>query len=310
MALVTRRKQIHFKAETTPGTAETTGFTAINAYDFEAPAPDVGYTDIEGQAGFGARAGISTQRKATVSFKFDVTYKSGADPAWLALLGGCGFKLTTGVWAPTSLPPGASGGSSCMTIRYQQDGRQQVLHGACGSISFSATAGGKIVATATFTGILASPTDASLGTLTLPSGETVARFASVGTLTIGGTSPTVAQLDLDLGVEVAPIESCATASGILHFVPVNVRPTGSLVMLSELNSGFRPLSRAIAGTSGALAWTIGGSGNGVAVAAPALLFTGETATDRNGVAYDQGAFVLARSADTGDDMITFDGTAS
>ena len=308
--LVYKRKQVHFVAESTPGTPNTTSMTAINVYDFKVPDWKADFLGIDGQRGFGNLGGVLGARSGEFSFKFDVTFKSAADPAWMNLLAGCGYALSTGVWTPTSAPPGASGGSSCLTFRFQQDGREQVVAGCCGSIKFSAVAGGKIVAEATFKGIPSTPSDASFSTLTLPSGETVARFASVSSLTIGGTSLTVAELSLDLGVDVSLIEDASTASGYKHAVPVNAKPSGTVVMLAGLNSGFRPLLRAIAGTTGAFAWKIGSSGAGIDVAGPALQFTGEQSVDRNGILYDSGAFVLNRSAGAGDDALTFDGTAA
>lgn len=310
--LVSKRKQMHFVAETTPGTPNVTSMLTLNAYDFEPPAWKGDYLGVSGQQGFGEIAGVVGARSATFSFSFDVTVKSAADPAWMGLLAGCGFRLTSGVWTPTAAPPVAGGatGSSCLTFRFQQDGREQVIAGCCGNITFAATAGGKIVGTATFTGIPSTPTDASFSTLTLPSSESVARFASTSPFTVGGTTLVVAEVALDLGVEVQLIESAATASGYLHAIPVNRRTTGTITMLSNLNASFRPLLRALAGTTGALAWKIGASGAGIDIAAPALQFTGENAVDRNGILYDGGAFVLNRSTGAGDDDITFDGTAA
>lgn len=308
--LVSRRKQVHFVAESTPGTPNTTSMNAINCYDFQPPGWKADFLGIDGQRGFGNLGGVLGARSGEFSFKFDVSFKSAADATWLSLLGGCGFVLSTGVWTPTSAPPGASGGSSCLTFRFQQDGREQIVAGCCGSLKFNAVAGGKIVVDATFTGVPQTPTDASFSTLTLPSSETVARFASTSTLTVGGTALTVAELALDLGVEVGLIEDASTASGYKHAVPVNRRVSGTIAMLAGLNSGFRPLLRALNGTTGALAWKIGSSGAGIDIAAPALQFTGESPADRNGVLYDVGAFVLNRSTGAGDDEITFDGTAA
>ena len=307
--IVHKRKTLQFKAEATPGTAETTGFSAINTYDFDVK-PDVGFESVPGMSGFGPVSGIATTRAATVTFSFDVTVKSAAGATWMGLLAGCGYVLATGLYSPNSNPPGVSGGGSCFTFLYNQDGRKQVVYGAMGNMVFEATAGGKIKVKATFRGILDTPVDAAIPSITLPSSETIARFASTPVFTIGGTTYAAGRISLDLGAKVELIPSNLTASGFLHAVVADCAATGSFALKSSLNATFRPLLSLMAGTTFVWVWTVGAVGNGITFNAPVLQISKEPDVQEiNGVAYDIAEFMLMRSAAAGDDFLTIDPTA-
>lgn len=308
MPLVVKRNVLHFKAEATPGVAEAAGLVAIDATDI-ACKPIVGFSRVPGLSGFGASAGVATTRAADISFKFRATHKAAAAPRWMDLLPGCGFALSGGVYAPTSKPPGVGGGGSCMTFRYNLDGRQQVVYGAMGSITIEAEAAGEVMGTASFKGILATPTDAAMAAAALPTDEVIPNFSSVGVFTIGGTTVDAQKIAVELGGDAQLVPSQLTESGYSHAVLADMDTKGSLVVRGQLNAGYRPLLKHLGNTAEELVWRVGAVGNGFVITVPKLRVSDEGDQVLAGVRFDVASWTALRATGEGDNQITIDPTA-
>lgn len=306
--LIAKRAVLHFKAEAVPGTAETAGLVAIDAMDLKVK-PSVGISWVPGMSGFGATAAVATARSADVSFKFRASHKAAAEPRWMSLLPGCGFVLAGGIYSPTSKPPGAAGGASSLTFRYNQDGRQQVVVGAMGSLTIEAESAGEVMCTATFKGVLLDPTDTAMAAANIPTDEVIGRLSSSGLLTIGGNALDTQKISISLGGDVQLVPSNLTDSGYSHAVVGDMQVKGSLVMKALTNATYRPLLKHIANASEELIWRVGAAGNGFTINIPKLRYEDEDEQVISGVRFDVATFGALRASGDGDNQITFDPTA-
>lgn len=312
--MLTRRRILGVKVETTPGTAVSLSAddAALIVYDAEMQ-PTAEFQERQGP-GFSPIPGVVGARGGTCTFKTDL-YGSGVAatvPLWASrLLPACGFRLVepsglSPYFTPDSRPPEASGsGTHTVTLGLWQDGVYKRLAGCQGTFKITCPAGQLAQVEWTFTGVWVAPSDAALPAPTYPSVSPL-RFASAA-LALGGSawSPRVSELGLDVGMEVKLREDANEASGYCFATIVNRRIVGSLDPESTLVAENDPHADWLASTEQTLEFTLGSAaGNRIVIAAPCLQWTNVQGADRDGIRTDALEFQLNRNADAGDDELT------
>ena len=144
---------------------------------------------------------------ASVELSFDVELASsgaaGTAPGYGSLLRACGMAETTDKNKSVSYAPVSTGFSS-LTIHYFADGVRQAVTGARGSVSLQLSPGGIPVASFSFTGKYAAPTD-----MANPNDASFAKFKTPvatsnanASVTLHGHSAKVDDLSIDLGNQI------------------------------------------------------------------------------------------------------------
>lgn len=299
--MLARRRVLAAKIEASPGVAETLAAAdaALNVFDPKMSA-EIEFEERPGQASFSPLAGMPAGQAGQCTFETEIT-GGAADPFWAAvLLPACGFVGASHVYKPCSETPGTK--TKTLTLGLYEDGLLKRLRGAAGSVSLRFTAGKTVRASWTFKGVWDAPTDVALLAPTFPTVSPL-RFVSSG-LAIGAWQPTVAELTLDVGNEVALREDARAVAGYAYAVITGRKITGKLNPEASLVATKDVYGEWLARTAGALALALGQAGNGVAFAAPALQFTKVTGGERSQVAIEEVEFQLNRSAAAGDDELS------
>ena len=225
MPLYKRKKTLAAKVEGTPGTAEalTNAEGAFNAYDIMLQ-PSISFEDREGSGSFNYLTAISQARSATITFKTDVAWDGTAtEPSiFTVLMPACGWTETTNVWKPRSEAPGTN--VKTLTMGTYVDGVLKTIKGAVGTYVITLTTGGMITIEWTFTGVYVEPTDVAIIAPTYPT-ESPLRFAAATACSFNSVALKVQQITIDAGNEVALLEDPTDASGFIHAIITNRRPT-------------------------------------------------------------------------------------
>jgi hypothetical protein len=225
MPLYKRKKTLAAKVEGTPGTAEalTNAEGAFNAYDIMLQ-PSISFEDREGSGSFNYLTAISQARSATITFKTDVAWDGTAtEPSiFTVLMPACGWTETTNVWKPRSEAPGTN--VKTLTMGTYVDGVLKTIKGAVGTYVITLTTGGMITIEWTFTGVYVEPTDVAIIAPTYPT-ESPLRFAAATACSFNSVALKVQKITIDAGNEVALLEDPTDASGFIHAIITNRRPT-------------------------------------------------------------------------------------
>lgn len=317
--LLTRRRVLAAKIESTPGTAQslTASESSFNVFDAMIQ-PNIDFNERPGQKVFSPLPGILAARGGTCTFATELhgsgTPNSGggdeACPKWAEIfLPACGFTRVdaAAVYKPNSISPAGGADSSAVrtiTLGLFEDGVFKVLKGAMGTAVFTFTAGQVVRIAFTFTGLWVAPVDDTLLSPTSPTIKPL-RFADAG-LTIASWSPRVAELSIDLGNDVQLREDANKVEGYITAIITGRRTVGTLNPEADVVGTQDTYGQWLASTEQALALSLGagGDGNTVAFAAPKLQFTNVQEADRNGIGIDEVPFQLNRSAKIGDDELT------
>lgn len=303
MTLLRRKRVIAAKIETTPGTAESLSASdaAFNAYETSVN-PTIDFEERQGQSAFSPLPGTLGAYGGTVTFQTDI-HGGGSTPFWASvLLPACGYKETTGVFAPVTEAPGSN--VKTLTIGVYEDGLFKVLRGCAGNVVFTLPSGRRAFAEWTFTGIWGDPTDVSILAPTYPTTAPL-KFAN-STWTLGSWSPCVEQITIDLGNEVVLRECGTDSSGYKNALVTNRRTTGTMNPEATLVATNDAYGDWIDRTEKALSIVLGSSGNRVTFAAPKLQLTNAQEGDRNNIQTDDLEFQLNRSAAAGNDELSID----
>lgn len=322
MAILLRKRRVLAAKleETAVGTAETLSATegVFNVFDAEIQA-EAEFHERPGQAGFSPLPGVVGARGGTLTFWLElcgsgVAESTGGEsvPPWaLAFLPACGLiqaGATSPVFNPSSLSPtiGATAlAVRTITIGLFEDGLFKHLAGAMGTAVIRFTAGQPVRVEFTFRGVWQAPT--TEGIISPTYGAVLPPRFGGSTISIGAwTSPVLAELSIDLGNNVILRPDAATAAGYLSALITGRR------MIGTVNPETTPLATAdpyadwLSSAEAALSLTIGvgDDGNSCTIAAPQLQWTDPKETDREGIAADELAFQLNRSADLGDDELS------
>jgi hypothetical protein len=276
----TRKRIVRFKAETTKGTAIAVDTTVL-AFDavVESPSEFAKRKPTGGYAG--NTAAVIGMHLGRMRFRVEARGSGTAltAPGWAGLLEGCGMQVTAAVYTPaTSIDD-----KKTLTIEIWEDGILKKLKGAMGTFRISAEVGGPAFFDFDFQGVWVTTTD-SASMPTAPTATPIPpRFAGA-TLTLGGSySPVISSLGIDIGNEVSPRENATAAAGFDYALVNDRDPSLTFNSEAELVATHDLFGKLIAGTEEALVAQWGGTaGNIIAIAAPAVQYTGAPDGDRGG----------------------------
>jgi hypothetical protein len=225
MPLLKRVRTLAAKVETTPGTAEslTAAEGVFNAYDLMIQ-PSIAMTDREGSGSFNYLTSISEGQTATVTFRTDIPWDGTASEPTIfsVLMPACGWVESSNVWKPRSEAPGTN--VKTLTLGVYVDGLLKTIKGAVGTWVMTLPTGRFVTIEWTFTGVYIEPTSTAIITPTYPTTNPL-RFASAAACTFNSVAMQVEQITIDAGNEVIMLEDPTQASGFLHGLIVNRRPT-------------------------------------------------------------------------------------
>jgi hypothetical protein len=304
MPLLKLRRVLAAKIEATVGTAIalTSGTDGmINAYDVVID-DETTFNERESYGGFGRQVGVTGTRAGSVKFKVEAVGSgaSGTAPAWaLVLLESCGMATTAGVFSPLSL----GSAQKSATIGVYEDGAIKSLCGAMGTWSFDAEDGKVGVFSFDYKGVWIDPTDGAMFT---PQFSAVIPPRCAGaTFTVGAFTPTASKFAIKQGNKVEMREDMTNAAGFISAIITDRVTTGSLDPEQTLVAGYDAFGTFKAGTTAALAYTIGSGGTGLSIAVPALQYNAPPKEgDRNGKNITNLSFLAAQNGSTVDNELT------
>lgn len=312
--MLTKRRVLAVKQETTPGTAESLSASEGNLVVFD---PDmqanIDMQSRDGAGHLGQRAAVPGAYSAQCTFSVELggSGSVGAPtPNWAStLLPACGW--TDGdaddTYEPESLDPSdGSANTKTLTLGLYEDGRFKSMRGCMGTFQITGTAGQRVMVEFTFTGIwVDDPTDVSL---IEPSYDTVTplRFADCD-LQVNAKHLRLAELTVDAGNDVQLREDAEDVSGYAYAYiagrapSVTVNPEAVLVATEDRFGDW--LDREEVALALAIP-DVSADGNRVDIDAPKLQYMNVQAADRNGLVVDDLTFQCNASGDQGDDELT------
>lgn len=256
---------------------------------------------------------IPGARMGTLSFEMDLygNIASATAPAWGILMQACGLKATaastTWVYTPSSVWDPTTMGSSdhkSLNMAFYTDGRVREIGGARGKMTIRGKVGEPLVGVFEFVGALTSdPSDSALlSSITYDTNSTVPPIFAGAALSLGGLSAAEAVVDtfeLDTGntVTMRPDANAATGYRSAAITNREARFRFDPEATTTSEHDFYGLWKA--GTTGALALSVGSSHNKIAIAAPVVQYEDLTEADRGGILVYQMDCALQRSS--GDD---------
>ncbi len=314
MSLLTRRRVIAAKVETTEGTMETITVTEAGILasdvkfeaDFKQNDRNIMLNSLSNVAPtMGARS-------ANITFKAELkgagaAYSSSVKPALSPYLLGCGMAetivATSGSESATYLP--ASSGLKSLTIWVYEDGKIKKARGCRGTYKISGKVGEPVYIDFTFTGVYDSTVDSALVSPTFEA--TVPPVLMGSTLSLDSVTTLVAEsFGIDIGNSINLRNSIGAADGYLSALLTSRKPTGSLNPEDLLVAGYDFLSKWKSGNQAAL--TIGpvapatGDYNKFTISAPKCIYTKVGEGDRNGIQTAELSFNLLLNS--GDDELS------
>lgn len=307
MTLVTRKRVLAAKVETTIGTAISISATdaAFNVNDLKMD-PVITFDEREGQAGFSHRTGTLGARMGRCTFWTDLVGGATIPALWATFMPACGFVDTADVFAPVSAPPTASGGVKTLTMGCYIDGIKKALRGAMGNCRIEFTAGQPARMFWDFMGIWETVADVPILAPDYPDYSPLRFASSALAIDSAGTpyTPRVSKLTLDFGNQVQMLEDSTDVSGYRHAIIVGRRVNGTMDPEAELVATRDWYGLWLSLTEKSLSWTLGTTGNQVQFALPKVQHRNIQESDRNKVYAEQIEWQANRSADAGDDELT------
>lgn len=304
--MLLKRRHITVETETTAGTAETPA-AANGVYNVYNPLiqQDIQVDKRQGQTKFGRLPAIPGLRTGTATFTTNMVGGATIPDLWEVLMPACGWVKTSTTFSPVTNSPG-SGGVKTVTIGCYQDGMLKMIRGAMGNAVFNMQAGRAVTIDWTFRGAWVAPTDTALLTPDFPT-DSPLRFANSAIQLNGNYNPRISRLTLNLGNTVEPIEDAyeTTGAGVKYCMVTDRLPNGSMDPESTLVATKDWYGEFIAFTNQALTLSLGSVGNRVAISAPKIQFTNLQEGNRTGMITEGVTFDCNKSADAGDDELTF-----
>jgi hypothetical protein len=313
--MLTKRRVVAAKVESTEGTAETltTAEGGILAID---PKVSINITMHErnaSKASIGKLAALPGSRFSTFTFKAEVkgagaAYSASVLPALDPYFMACGaartLVVTPGSETVTYAP--ASSGVSSYTFGSYEDGIIKSIMGSTGSCRLTHKAGLPVMAEFEFIGVHNGVTD---GAILAPTYEsTIPPIFRSAALTVGAYSPVMSGINIDFGNSMHLRESVNAASGYLSNVITDRNPTGDYdpEMVLVATQDWYGLWQA--GTTAALSIGYVGSTqyNKFKITAPKMLPTNVSDDDAEGQVIAGQTFQLAENSGDDEWSILFD----
>lgn len=323
--MLTKRRIIAAKIETTEGTAESLANADGGIIVFD-PKVDVDIKMVERntvQASLSRLAKIAGAQMAKITFRAEIkgpgsTYSASNVPALGKYLRACGFYEvvdTTGgsekvTYKPASPGSTYSGSTSpvapSLTISCYQDGVIKTIRGARGNVKFSGKAGEPFYADFEFTGVWNGLSD---GALLAPTYEsTIPPVFVSATFTVDSYAAILQGIELDMANTVALRNSVNTAEGYLSAIITGRDPGGKFdpeMVIAATYDWFTKWKTS--GAEGAM--NIGNLGstqyNRYKITAPKVTYTKISEADREGVDVADISFQLAQNSADDEIVIEF-----
>ena len=311
MALLSRKKQIAAKVESTKGTAETLSASDVTVYaedlTFDYSPDEVVRNPL--RSTLSRLASIPGRRIATLTCRVEIKGSGTSTTAtsWGTLLRGCGFSETEGASDVTYAFDSDDADTDTLTIAILNDGRQDLMYGARGTVSFEFTANQIVYATFNFTGIFSDTTDQSMYTGTFESTVPVTwKNASVTIGDLTGSTLVVSAMTLDMNNTVTIRDNANATNGLSYAVITDRDPGGTADPDKVLVATTDWIDKLHTPTLFTVETTVGSAtGNTVKFSASSkaqIIARGDG--DRDGVAVDNITFKLRDTSSTGDGEIS------
>ena len=300
--LITRQRTIAAKTETTTGTAIALTATdgAINAFD-PVFTQDTEYIERPSQ-------GTATQLKGQAGAR------TGGLTFWSELMGdgsGGELGLLTSLLPAVGLTEGSGNaftpvtGSSTaptLTMGLYTDGELQSLAGCVGNLDMLFEVGKPVRMNWQFTGVAQVDTAVALITPTLPTINPM--MFSGATLSIGGYSPKISSMALNLTNTVVMREDATNAAGYIAAVITDRKLVITMDPESDAIGTKSWQADMFAETEASTSIVVASSTDQCTIAVPKLQVSKVTPGDRNGIYVKQLEF-QGNSNGSGDDEISF-----
>ncbi len=244
--LLTPKRLIQVKTETTKGTLETASLVDLLAYDIEINPADAFVERHLSSAFLGNFVPGTLEYTYAGVARFKVEMRCGAT-AILAtgipeLLKACGLALTGAIYAPTSVPAT----QSTVTIVVYTDGKKKALAGAMGNVTISPE-NGRIILDFEFKGVWQTPSDVALPTPTFGAFQPLPWGHTSNVFTLAALAIRISSFTFKTGNAVVPRYNCGK---VLYYLISDRNPTIDLDLEADLvASGHVPYTDWLAGTS-------------------------------------------------------------
>jgi len=305
MPLLRKRAVLAAKIETTSGTLETFSGTdgAHNIFDWNV-VPNITFTERQGQGSFSQLPAIAENYGATATFSTHV-YGDGAGgvPTWAStLFPGCGFKNTTGTFAPITDDAGSD--VKTLSIAAYIDGLRYQMRGCSGSFKLVAESGKLARIEWTFQGVWQGVDDETILAPTYPTALPL-RVAAAS-FVIGSASPCFNTLEIDAGNEMflRPCATNADKSGYAGAIITGRKVNGTIDPETVLVATKDNWSNWLNSTEQAFSFALANTTDEVTFAMPKFQVTNMQPGERDGVLIDSVTFQANRSAAAGNDELT------
>ena len=290
-------KLLGIKTESTQGTAATLTTTDFCLAEVSEPRVITSFLPRNG-----SRATLDQLPHAVgktyveVRVKLEVKGSGSAGTPWGpldALLQASGMSSTaspgvTVTYAPLSLAPANfyGPGKSCTIECYhgiQATGLKYQVKGCLGMPKFTFKAGEVGYIESTLRGVYTAISDAAAPSTSF--NTTIPPIFATGNFTIHSFAAVVSSIEVEFGNTLALRDDVNSAYGVLGFIITGRDPKGSIDPEAETVASHNFTSRMLAGTEGALAFTLGAtSGNTIGFTIPKAQYAGVEPADRDGIA--------------------------
>jgi hypothetical protein len=267
--------------------------------------PSIAMTDREGSGSFNQLTAISEGQTATVTFRTDLAWDGTATEPTIfsVLMPACGWTETTNVWKPRSEAPGTN--VKTLTLGVYVDGLLKTIKGAVGTWVMTLPTGRMITIEWTFTGVYIEPTSTAIIAPTYPT-DAPLRFASAAACTFNSVAMKVEQITIDAGNEVTMLEDPTQASGFIHGIITNRRPTINANPESVLVATQNRHNIWTTSTAYAIQITLDGpSTSTLGITAPKAQIVNIQEADRNRVVVDDVEFLCTKNGATQNEELYF-----
>jgi len=305
--MITRRRQLACKVETTEGTAIALVNTDVvlcsepvftKGNDF--------YRRNNAKASLSAEGGVVGKRPASIKFKCELkgSGTKGTAPEWGKLLRACGFtEAIVAVTSVTYTP--ASSSIPSLTMAVYEDGKIKKAVGCRGTVKFTHKTGQPVMMEFEFQGAFHSDVEGAMLTGVSYDATVPPAFLSAS-LTVDSYDALISSLDLDIANKLAVREDANGANGLKSCKITSREGVGSFDPESTPISGddgYDFHTKMDANTQFAFTETIGSvDGNKFIITAPKMQYAKISPSDREGVAVD--TIELALGLNSGDDELS------